>query len=210
MPVWVSSPGEKGVTEEPTTRQRIRREAAALFREKGFNGTSMSDLAAEVGMTKSSLYHHFPSKQALLSEIIELTVSRVTPLMEEIIAMDLPVDERLRRAVILHTVEGIRDQDALACFVEEGRFLEPEFMAAHVAKRDNYEALFRRIFEEGAAQGVFVQQDLGIAVRAVLGMCNSVVRWYRPDGARSPEEIAGLFAEYALRGARKGEVSVLD
>lgn len=198
------------MTEEPTTRQRIRREAAALFREKGFNGSSMADLAGEVGMTKSSLYHHFPSKQALLSEIIELTVSRVTPLMEEIIAMDLPIDERLRRAVILHTVEGIRDQDALACFVEEGRFLEPEFMAAHVAKRDKYEALFRTLFEEGAAAGVFVNHDLGIAVRAVLGMCNSVVRWYRPGGPRSPDEIAALFADYALRGAMKHELSVLD
>ncbi|MFV1963665.1 MAG: TetR/AcrR family transcriptional regulator, partial [Acidimicrobiia bacterium] len=45
-----------------TTRERIRAEAAALFRNKGFNGTSMADLAHEVGISKSSLYHHFPSK----------------------------------------------------------------------------------------------------------------------------------------------------
>jgi len=51
---------------KPTTRERIRREAAALFRQKGFNGTSMAELATEVGITKSSLYHPFPRKQALL------------------------------------------------------------------------------------------------------------------------------------------------
>ena len=72
------------MTKPSTTRDRIRSEAAALFREKGFNGTSMSELAAEVGITKSSLYHHYPGKQALLSEIIELTVNRVTPLVQEI------------------------------------------------------------------------------------------------------------------------------
>ncbi len=184
-----------------TTRERIRREAAALFGEKGFNGASMSELAGEVGITKSSLYHHFPSKQALLSEIIELTVNRVTPLVQEVAESDLPIRERLSRAVILHTVEAIRDRDAVACFIEEGRYLEPEFMTAHLANRDRYELTFRRMFEEGIRSGDFVDQDVGLAVKAVLGMCNSVVRWYRPDGGHTPEEIASEFADFAVRGA---------
>lgn len=189
------------MAETRTTRERIRREAAALFRERGFNGTSMAELASAVGVTKSSLYHHFPSKQALLSEIIELTVSRVTPLVRAVAEMDLPVSERLGRAVVLHTVEAIRDQDALACFVEEGRYLAPDFMETHLANRDTYEQLFRRIFEEGIESGDFMEQDGGIAVKAILGMCNSVVRWYRPDGSRSPDEIASQFAHFAVRGA---------
>ncbi|MFV1960233.1 MAG: TetR/AcrR family transcriptional regulator [Acidimicrobiia bacterium] len=184
-----------------TTRERIRREAAALFGEKGFNGASMSELAGEVGITKSSLYHHFPSKQALLSEIIELTVNRVTPLVQKVAESDLPIRERLSRAVILHTVEAIRDRDAVACFIEEGRYLEPEFMTAHLANRDRYELTFRRMFEEGIRSGDFVDQDVGLAVKAVLGMCNSVVRWYRPDGGHTPEEIASEFADFAVRGA---------
>lgn len=198
------------MNQEPSTRERILHEAAALFREKGFNGASMSDLAAEVGMTKSSLYHHFPSKQSLLSEIVERTVSRVTPMIEEILVLDLPVAERLRRAVICHTIEGIRDRDALACFVEEGRFLSPDFREAHVVKRDYYENLFRRILAEGVGQGVFADQDLSVAVRAILGMCNSVVRWYRPGGDQSPQEIATLFAEFAVRGTSNAELLVLD
>ena len=198
------------MSQEPTTRERIRQEAAALFREKGFNGASMADLAAEVGMTKSSLYHHFPSKQALLSEIVERTVSRVTPMIEEIVSLDLPAEERLRRSVVLHTIEGIKDRDALACFVEEGRFLSPDFMAAHITKRDYYEGLFRRILAEGVDEGVFAVPDFGVAARAILGMCNSVVRWYRPGGQHSPDEIAALFADFALRGASNAEAVVLD
>jgi AcrR family transcriptional regulator len=185
------------------TRDRIRVEAATLFSERGFNGTSMADLATAVGITKSSLYHHFPSKQALLSEIIELTVSRVTPLVQEIADLDLPAGERLRRAVILHTVEAIRDQAAVACFIEEGRYLAPDFMATHVVNRDAYEQLFKRMLEDGIESGEFVPQDVGITVKAVLGMCNSVVRWYSPDGGRGPDEIADEFARFAIRGTAK-------
>ncbi len=189
------------MTNSPTTRDRIRREAAALFREKGFNGTSMAELAGEVGITKSSLYHHYPGKQALLSEIIELTLNRVTPLVQEVAESDLPIRERLAKAVALHTVEAIRDQDAVSCFIEEGRYLAPDYMTAHLAKRDRYEFIFRRMFEEGVESGEFVDQDVALAVKATLGMSNSVVRWYRPDGDRTPEEIAEELARFAVRGA---------
>ncbi len=191
-----------------TTEERIRREAAALFRVKGFNGTSMAQLAAEVGVTKSSLYHHFPSKQALLSEIIELTVNRVTPLVRRIAESDLPITDRLSRAVALHTEEAIRDQDAVACFIEEGRYLSPEFMAVHVANRDRYQAIFRRMLEEGIESGDFADQDPGLSVMAIMGLCNSVVRWYRPGGVRAPEEIAAEFARFAVRGVSTAPASL--
>ncbi len=200
------------MSDRPTTsRERIRREAAALFRVKGYNGTSMAELAGAVGMTKSSLYHHFPSKQALLSEIIELTVDRVTPLLREIADSDLSATEKLRRAVYVHAVEAFRDRDAVACFAEEGRYLAPDHMLDHVAKRDHYERLFRRIFEEGIESGEFAPQDPSLSVRAVLGMCNSAVRWYRPDGGQTAEEMSNEFARFVLRaatGSRAGSASI--
>lgn len=184
-----------------TTRDRICTEAASLFSKQGFNGTSMAELSIAVGITKSSLYHHFASKQALLSEIIERTVGRVTPLVQKVADTDIPAKERLARAVALHTIEAIRDRDAIACFIEEGRYLSPDFMALHVTNRDRYEQIFRRIFAAGIESGEFTDQDTGIAVKAILGMCNSVVRWYRPDGHESPQQIASQFAHLAVHGA---------
>ncbi len=192
------------------TRDRIRVEAATLFSDRGFNGTSMADLAAAVGITKSSLYHHFSSKQALLSEIIELTVNRVTPLVREVADLDLPAGERLGRAVALHTVEAIRDQAAVACFIEEGRYLAPDFMATHVANRDAYEQLFRGMLQEGIDSGEFAEQDAAITAKAVLGMCNSVVRWFKPGGDHSPDEIAEEIAQFAVRGAAAPSVAEVD
>lgn len=186
--------------EQEGTRERILREAAALFRRKGFNGTSMQDLAEVVGVTKSSLYHHFPSKQALLFEILSATVDRETPPLRAIAEAELPARERLRRAVARHVLGLIRDLDNVACFVEEGRYLAPGFREAYIAKRDRYERYFRRIIEEGIAAGEFRPVDVRLASLAVLGMCNWVARWYRPDGAYGPEEIAARFAELALVG----------
>jgi len=191
-------------TADVGTGERIRRAAAALFREKGFNGTSMADLAAAVGITKSSLYHHFSSKQALLLEILELTVDRVTPALRAVAESERPATERLRRAVVMHVVEGLRDRDNLACFVEEGRYLEPAYMEAYVAKRDRYEHYVRRIIRDGIASGEFRPVDPRLTAMAILGMANSAVRWYRPEGDYTPEEIGASFAELVVDGLLAG------
>ncbi len=189
-------------SETVSTRDRILREAAALYRERGFNGTSMQDVASAVGLTKSSLYHHFPRKQALLLEILELTVNRVTPAVREIAEADLPATDRLRRAVAVHIIEALHDQDNVACFIEEGRYLDASLRDAHVAKRDRYERFFRRILEDGVATGEFRRHDVRRATLAILGMANSVVRWYRQDGPDSPEPIAMEFADFAVRSVQ--------
>ncbi len=181
------------------TRLRILREAAALFRRRGYRATSMADLAEAVGITKSSLYHHFPSKDALLLEIVQITVDRVMPMIEEILASDLPSSAKLERALTTHLVEGLQDRDNLACFVQEGRNLAPGSLDAYLEKRDRYERLFRDILEEGMATGAFRTLDVRLTAMALLGMCNSTVAWYRPGGGYPPEVIAKQFADLALR-----------
>jgi len=190
----------RGTSVKPeATRDRILRAAAGLFRQHGFNGTSMQDLAEAVGISKSSLYHHFPSKQALLSEIVESTVERVTPAVRGIAEADLPAADRLRQAVARHVVELIHDQDNVACFIEEGRFLAADYRQAHIAKRDRYECHFRRIIEDGIRAGEFRPIDVRLAGLAVLGMCNAVASWYRPGGELEADEIAAQFGELSAR-----------
>jgi AcrR family transcriptional regulator len=192
------------------TAERILHEAAALFRTKSFNGASMQDLATAVGITKSSLYHHYPSKQALLAEIVEVTMSRVPPLVAEIAALDIPAASRLHRAIALHTAESIRERDYLACFSEESRYLSPAFMALHREKKDRYEALFQQLIEDGIDSGEFVAQDPSLAVMAVLGMCDGTIRRYRPEDGYSPDDIATAFANAAIRGLGVHDLEQID
>lgn len=183
----------------PTTRDRILRAAAALFREQGFNRASMRDLADRVGIHKSSLYHYFPSKQALLLEILETTVDRSTPVLQAIADADIPATERLRKAVANHVTELILDRDNVACFIEEGRYLERTYMDIYIAKRDRYEGHFRRIIGDGVRSGEFAPVSVRLASLAILGMCNWVARWWRPNGEFEPQEIASRFGEMAVQ-----------
>lgn len=185
--------------EVPPTRERILRAAAALFRQEGFHRASMRDLADRVGIHKSSLYHHFPSKQALLLEILETTVDRSTPALRAIADSSLSPAERLRRAVANHVTELIRDQDNVACFIEEGRHLDRRYMQIYIAKRDTYEAHFRRIIDDGVRSGEFGPVSVRLASLAILGMCNWVARWWRPDGQFEPQEIASRFGQMAVQ-----------
>jgi AcrR family transcriptional regulator len=182
-----------------STREQLKSAAARLFREQGFHGTSVAEIAAAAWITKSSLYHHFPSKQALLAEILTDTASRVTPAVEAIASSDLSAADRLRAAARSHVVELIHDQDKVACFVEEGRFLESEYRDAFVASRDRYEQSFRRILQDGISSGEFRPVSVSLASLAVLGMCNSVVHWYQPTGRLDVDTVAEEFADLVVK-----------
>ncbi len=189
------------------TRVRILRAAAALFHAHGFEGTSMKQIAAVAGIQKSSVYHHFPSKQDLLFDILSHTVDEAMGGLQEIARSDRPARERIRLAVRHHIVNLVNDLDNVACFVEEGKALAPEHHAAHVAKRDAYERCFRQIIEDGVAWGEFRPVDVRLAGFAILGMCNWMVRWYHPGGPNTPDEVAthlGDFAVAALTVPRPG------
>jgi len=200
-----------------STREQLKSAAARLFREQGFHGTSVAEIAAAAWITKSSLYHHFPSKQALLAEILTDTGSRVTPAVEAIATADLPAADRLRAAARSHVVELIHDQDKVACFVEEGRFLASEYRNAFVASRDRYEQSFRRILQDGIGSGEFRPVSVSLASLAVLGMCNSVVHWYKPTGRLDADTVAEEFADLVVKSllseqeiCRPGERDAVD
>jgi len=179
-------------------RVQVLRAAAALFRRRRFDRTTMREIAEVVGLTKGSLYHHIRGKQALLYEIIQHTVDRALPKLEEIATMPLPAAERLRQAVHLHIRILAEDRDNVECSIEEGRSLAPEYRDAAIAGRDRYERLIRRIIGDGIRTGEFAPTDVRLAGFALLGMVNWVARWYRPDGEHPASEIAAQFGDYAV------------
>ncbi len=123
------------------SRVRILRAAAGLFRQRRFDRTTMREIAEAVGLTKASLYHHIRSKQALPDEIIQHTVDRALPSLEQIATVPLPAAERLRQAVRLHVLILAHDRDNVECSIEEGRLLAPEFRDAVIGGPDRYERL---------------------------------------------------------------------
>jgi AcrR family transcriptional regulator len=179
-------------------RATILREAAALFRRQGFERTTVRSIAEAAGLKKGSLYHYITGKQRLLFEILQHALEDSLPALERIAEDPARASERLRAAVRLHILTLARNRDDVACFLEEGRRLGPEYRAAHQATRDRYESLFRRIIADGIETGEFAPTDVRLAGFAILGLVNWVVRWYQPEGRDSAAHIAAVFSTYAV------------
>ncbi len=182
-------------------RRTILRVARRLFSQRGYYGTSIRDIAAAIRLQGGSLYAHIASKEELLWEIVEEAARAFLSGLEPIVRSEHPPLEKLRLAVAAHLRVVAERQDAAVVFNHEWRALGPKRRNEVVARRDAYEALFRRILEEGIAAGVFREDlDVPLITRFILTALNGVAVWYRPKGPLSPEQIAEAFTDWVVRG----------
>lgn len=185
------------------TRDDILEAAAQVFRQKGFHGASMNDIAEAVNLQKASLYHHVSSKQEILFELLdralELLLERISP----IAAQGIPADERLRQMIREYLQILAENTDLSAVLLFEHRSLEGKQHARHVPNRDKFEALWRNVLADGVRTKKFTCDDIPLAARATLGIMNWTITWYRPNGDLSIDQIADQYANLLLNGLLK-------
>ena len=187
----------------PVSREDILEAAARIFRRKGYHAASMQDIARAVNLQKASLYHHVSSKQEILVALLDRALDLLIEQMQGVLAMDAPPETKLRQAVLGYTRVLAENRDLAAVLLLEFRFLEPEVRERHVHRRDAYERLWRELIIEGQKAGVFHAENPSLAAKALLGMINWLVMWYRPSGPLTPQEIGDYFARVALRSLVK-------
>jgi len=184
----------------PSRRIEILRRSAHLFLEKGFEITSLLDIAEATGISKAGLYYHFNSKQDLLAAIINYG-HEVLELEFEKQLEDCSTDEEaLRRLIYTYALIITREDDAAFAnlAVEEMRSLLPEDRD-QIADRKR--AFLRRIRErlEGlAAVGKLRDVDIATATQTLAGMVLWLPKWYRPTGRLSAKQMANEIAELAI------------
>ena len=182
------------------TRDDILDAAAQVFRQKGFNGASMQDIAVAVNLQKASLYHHVSSKQEILLELldraIEMLTERIAPLAQD----SASADKKLRAMIRAYLQVLAEHADLASVLLFEHRSLESKHHARHIPNRDRFEALWRNVILDGTHAGLFACPDPGLTVRALLGSLNWTVTWYRPNGELSIEEIADRNANLLFNG----------
>lgn len=169
--------------------------ATELFAEKGYNGTSISDLAQELGLTTASLYYHVSGKQELLLRVLGTGMERFLQRLEDIAAQDLDPRLRLRLAVENHLSFVLEEQGSVTVFLRERRFLEPPYRQQYQELVERYETLFTEMVSEAMEAGAIPPGDPHLIRLAILGMINWIVEWYKPDGRFAPEEIRATFAD---------------
>jgi AcrR family transcriptional regulator len=182
-------------------RGEVFETAGRVFFAKGYEAASIQDIADELGMLKGSLYYYISTKEDLLAEIVQSYHDETRAYFEQILASNEPVVSKLRRFIETETAHTAHHIVKSSLFFTEWRSVSPERQAAIVAERDRHDHFVQDCIIQAQRLGAFrADVDPRIASYGVLGMVNSVYRWYRADGPNTAEEIGHEFAELLIRG----------
>ena len=189
----------RGRTAGESTAEEIRSVALDLFYKRGFQATTLRDIAAKVGIQVGSLYNHIASKGELLFEIMENVMLDLLEDQRQV-AETPDVVERMRLLVYHHVkFHGERAEEV---FVgnSELRSLSRAQRARVVGLRNDYEQMFMDELQDGIRQGKFLPVDVQVTAYGILAMTTWVSAWYSSRGRLSLEEIAEIYTATVLRG----------
>ena len=180
--------------------QQIIDAAARVFREKGYDGATLRDIAQEAGLLPGSLYYHIHSKEALLRLIVEQPIRDLHAHLEAIVASAASPAQKLAQALAAQL--RAFDTHYPYLFVHLHNLLQVDTMHPDMQKRaKRYEECWQQILSQGVQVGEFPPDlDVKVVAFAIIGMCNWMHRWYRRDGRLSIEEIIQQFTRLVLDG----------
>lgn len=178
------------VTDPESARGKLLQTAAHLFRAKGYERTTVRDLAGAVGIQSGSIFHHFKSKDEILRSVMEETILYNTALMRAALADAEDLRERLL-ALIRCELQSIMGGtgEAMAVLVYEWRSLSPEGQAYILGLRDIYEQMWLDVLGEVRAAG-YCEGDPFILRRFLTGALSWTMTWFRQDGNMSLDDLA--------------------
>jgi TetR/AcrR family transcriptional regulator, cholesterol catabolism regulator len=184
-------------------KPEIYRTVARLFARNGYERTSIRDITSELGMSKSSLYYYFKSKEELLFNLANDCMDDALEVLEEIIASDIPPDEKIGRLFRFYASFFVSDNDRLTLLVTELQSLGAPLRKILLEKERRYVSLLRSVLTDLDSQGVLKEIHPTVAVFAFFGMVHYTYKWYDPNGPISPRELADGFCEIFTQGVLK-------
>lgn len=181
-------------------QEEIIRVAASCFGEQGYRATTLETIAARAGVSKVTLYRYVASKEELLCQVFQRTIAPYRIGLRQIIDQRLPADETLRRIIRYQVTVLTSHLPFLRVFFSEESGLPPQ-MAKRVAReKRQVDRSIEKVVREGVAGGRLRGLPPTLVVFALLGMCNWLYKWYRPDGKLAPDEIGRIFVDLLEQG----------
>ncbi len=185
------------------SRQEILRAAARLFQERGFNATSMNDVAAALKLSKGGLYHHFESKDELLFSLMDHALNITEERVINPVRGIRDPGEALRTLIRLHieVILSVRDRE-ITVMLHEHHPLPPALRKRINARKKDYVHFVQNLIADVQRTN---QAKLRVtpqaAAFALLGMINWIYQWYRPEGDLQWEQLAREFTTIFFEGA---------
>ena len=181
-------------------RELILTEAAKLFKDRGYGGTSMRDLAGQVGMEAASMYNHIKSKDELLDTICFRISDTYLAQLAEIEATPSSYGHKIRALVRLHIRLMVEDGAAVSVANHDWKYLPEPRLSEFKQARKTYERGFAALIEAGIAAGEFRTVNVSVALFTVLSAVRWVELWYRPGRGISAEELENNIITMLLNG----------
>lgn len=180
-------------------REQVLAVAVKVFNEQGYDATSVADLSATLGLTKSALYHHFESKAAILELALNDALDALEAVVDDATARHPLAADRLRSIVrgAVHVLTEKLPSVTLLLRVRGNGEVE----TAALRRRRAFDQRVTAIVAEAQSEGL-IRDDVeaAVATRLIFGMINSVVEWYRPGGPIDPGELGEDILRVALDG----------
>ena len=183
-------------------RVLIRESAARLFAEKGFEKTTTRDIANSAGISNAALYYYFDSKEEILYQILEETMSTGLQMISELEESQIELKERLSRILRTHAASAV-DFHKMKLLVHDLKYLDPIHMDAIKRKQRDYVKELIAILQELKRKGEMKGLDPKVCAFAFFGMVSWAYRWYRPDGKIKPSKLGEIFAHIFTKGILK-------
>lgn len=202
MAVWSIPVRLKGklMPKEGEKRKEICRIATELFVRKGFEKTTIRDIAKAGSMNSSALYYYFEDKESILYEILMEIMNTSLDQMRLIVESDLPPREKIDDVIRLHTeIYGV-DPVRMGLIVFNQKSLNPEHWEELKGKQRQYTAMVAGILGEMKAQGEIEDLDPTVCTFALFGMVQWAFGWYNPNGSIRPDQLSDVFTRIFTKG----------
>jgi len=178
----------------------VYRKAAEIILQKGYDATSVSDIAEALGITKAGLYHYIHGKTQLLFDIMQYGLNELDREVAQPAMKIKDPEARLRFMVAVHARIVTRGHGAVTILVDEARALTPAQNRKVTRKKREYFDFLRATLQEMKDARKLRDVDLTVATFSLLGMINWLSRWYRAEGALNEQQVAQAIVDLALNG----------
>ena len=184
---------------ESNRREALLRVSAKLFREKGFDGTTIRDISGAADMHSGSPFYHFKTKQDILVAVMEQGLAEGLHRLEQAMAQPLPAEQRFIRMIRTQIGTILEDgNDFIPVLLYDWRSLSEPNRRRIVELKDRYDALWQQVIDELKRAG-HMPGDAQLARLLILGAVNWTGTWYRAGGRLSLDEVAEGAARLFLR-----------
>ncbi len=182
---------------------QILKEAAKLFRQKGFGGTSMRDLAAQLGMEAASMYYHIGSKDEILEKICFEVANNYIEHLEEIEIQETSFLDKLKELIRFHVRMMIVNGSEVSVTNHDWKYLTKEKLATFKELRKLYETRLETLISAGIEAGELAAVNPQVALFTILSSLRWVEYWWKPQRGISAKELENNIITLLLKGIEK-------